>query len=306
MELSATEAVARITPPQREAYDRREDRTMSGGRDYTADSEFRKLCARLTDIDLTLAALELARDAYPGLDFSTTLEWIDQRADELAGPVARAQTEIDVLQELASAIAGTHGISGDSDAYNIADSSYLPRVIETGRGIPISLSVLYIAVAARVGIELQGVAAPMHYLTRYESSGGPLFVDSFSAGRILDSKQCIDWLQTMTQLPEQQIEASLRPTSPRTTIVRMLNNLKTVHARQENWQEAWKVQHRLVALQPTSQAEQRDLALISLRAQRPGEALDLFKSCLKNCAQDDRKFLQAHLDEAQNRLARWN
>jgi regulator of sirC expression with transglutaminase-like and TPR domain len=279
---------------------------MTGGRDYSADSEFQKLCARRDDIDLTIAALELARDAYPALQFDETLAWIDARADDLSGPIAGARTEHDMLGELATAIGQTHGIFGDAAAYERADSSYLHRVIETRRGIPISLSVLYIAVAARVGIELVGVSAPSHYLARYESSDGPLFIDAFSRGRILRHDECVEWLQAMNPMPRHQIESALRPAASRTTIIRMLNNLKAIYARQEDWPAAWNVQHRLLTLQPASYSERRDLGLMSVRANKPADAVDLLDVCLKTCPQTERKILQSNLEQAQSQLARWN
>ncbi|MBT6157815.1 MAG: tetratricopeptide repeat protein [Planctomycetaceae bacterium] len=279
---------------------------MIGGRDYSSDSEFQKLCARRDDADLTIAALELARDAYPGLQFDETLEWIDTRARDLSGPVAHARTEMDMLGELANAIGQTHGVFGDSAAYDRVESSYLHKVIETRRGIPISLSVLYIAVAGRVGIDLAGVSAPSHYLTQYESSDGPLFIDAFSRGRILRYDECVEWLQGMTELPRHQVEPTLRAATPRTTIIRMLNNLKAIYARQDDWPAAWKVQHRLSTLQPASYTERRDLAVMSVRANKPADAVDLLDACLKTCPQSERELLQSQLEQAQSQLARWN
>ena len=58
---------------------------------------------------------------------------------------------------------------GAAECYDRADSSFLHRVIETGRSLPITLATLYIAVAERVGIDLRGVSSPVHFLTRCES-----------------------------------------------------------------------------------------------------------------------------------------
>lgn len=279
---------------------------MQLGRDYSADSEFQKLCARREDVDLTIAALELARDANSDLQFNQTLNWIDRLASDISGPIARARNEADMLAELAGAIFQTHGITGDAAAYAFAESSYLPSVIETRRGIPISLSVLYMAVAARAGIDLLGVAAPAHYLTRYESADGPLFIDAFSCGRILDYEECLDWMRTMTRLPRHQLEPMLKAATTRSTIVRMLNNLKGVYVSQENWAAAWTVQHRLLTLQPTSYAERRDLGVTAVRANKPAEAVDLLSQCLRQCETTEREFLDAQLSLAQGQLARWN
>lgn len=279
---------------------------IPSGRDYSADSEFQKLCARRSDVDLTVAALELARDANAELSFDKTLAWIDQVGGDLGGPLARANTEIEMLQELAVAISQKHGIYGDAAAYEKAESSYLPNVIETGRGIPISLSVLYMAVAERAGIELAGVSAPAHFLTRYESSHGPLFIDAFTRGRVMNLDDCVEWLQAFTQWPQHRLEPTLRPTTPRTTIIRMLNNLKSVHMRHADWTAAWNVQHRLTTLQPASYAQRRDLGVLSLRAGKHVDAVNLLSECLKTCPAADRDVLQTHFEQAQAALARWN
>lgn len=279
---------------------------MLSDQDFSGDTEFRKLLTRRTDVNLALAALELARDASPKLDFAKPLAWIEQRGRELRGPVARAESEPGVLEAIAECLSGKYGLRGDADAYQRADGSYLNRVIETGRGIPISLSVLYMAVAREAGVELHGVAAPMHFLTRYESTEGPLFCDAFSGGQVLNQDECLEWLQSLTDLEAEAILPMLEPAAPREIIVRMLNNLKALHAKQRNWPAAWRVQCRLAALQPASYEQRRDLALLAVKSNRAGQAIDLLEVCLKNCGQDERPMLQRQLLEAQRQLAQWN
>ena len=274
--------------------------------EYGCDSEFLKLMMRRTDVDLTLAALELARDASPGLDFAPTLNWIDARAAELSPAVAGAPSDSAALREISACLAERHGVFGDCSCYEQAESSYLHRVVETGRGLPIALSLLYIAVAERVGVELKGVAAPMHFLARFESSRGPLFVDAFNRGRVLKYAECLRWLHEMARLPKERIAAALEPVGPRVIVTRMLNNLKALHVRQERWLAAWHVQHRLAALHPCSYEERRDLAVISVRANRPGPAIDLLQSCLKACPSAERDALERQLREARNQIHRWN
>ncbi len=273
---------------------------------YHDDQEFLKLVSRRPNVDLTLAAMELARDAYPDVDFQQTFDWIEARGSELSGVVARCRSESDALKELATCIAESHGISGAKEAYEQADGSFLNRVIETKRGIPISLSVLYMAVAKRVGLDLEGVSAPMHFLTRYESADGPLFVDAFSGGRILTHEECTVWVKEIASLNPKEAESVLRPVRPRAVVIRMLNNLKALYARSEDWGSAWQVQHRLTTLQPASYQERRDLALISLKANRPGSAVDLLEASLAVCPENERDSLQSRLVEARNQLARWN
>lgn len=273
---------------------------------FARDTEFRKLISRRSDVNLTTAALELARDIYPALDFGLVFRWIDERADELSGPLAGARNEAEAIAELGRCIAGRHGVSGGRDSYDSADGSFLNRVIERKTGIPISLSVLYMAVAERAGWSLQGVSAPGHFLTRYEAVDGPLLVDAFAGGQILSVEQCMERIQTATQLSFEQALSALEPVGPRSIIIRMLNNLKILHAKQANWKAARIVQHRLLALQPASYSERRDLAMISLKASHPGEALDLLESCLKQCPSDETPVLEQQLADARKQLATWN
>ena len=279
---------------------------MYSERDYSADQEFSKLLLRDSDVELTLVALEIARDANPNLRFEDTLNWIAARIEELAGHAAGAWSETDTLRALSTLLADEHGLCGDEAAYQLAESSYLPDVIARKRGIPISLSILYMAVARGIGIELKGVAAPQHFLTRFDGVEGPVFLDPFVGGRLMDREECLHFLHEVTSMPESELKPCLKPADVRAIVIRMLNNLKVLHAKHENWPAAWLVQERLVALKPTCYEERRDLALIALKAERTQEAIDLLEDCLAECQQDQHTILEQHLDEAKRQLAKWN
>jgi regulator of sirC expression with transglutaminase-like and TPR domain len=273
---------------------------------YRSDGEFLKLLTRRPGVNLVAAALEIARDADRNLDAAAVERWIEDRAAEVRGPVARAESEAEALTELGRCIHGRHGLTGGCAAFETPDGSYLHKVIENKTGIPISLSVLYMAVAAKVGLELKGVAAPRHFLTRYESCDGPLFVDAYHGGRVLTLDECLKFLGGVTNLPSELITSCLEPASERAIMIRMLNNLKALYAERGEWAAAWHVQHRLVALQPAAYAERRDLALIAIKAGRPGCAIDLLECCLANGPEEERAELQSQLRAAQASLCRLN
>ncbi|MFO0917684.1 MAG: transglutaminase-like domain-containing protein [Planctomycetaceae bacterium] len=274
--------------------------------EFPHDVEFRKLLCRASDIDLTLVALEIARDANPRLDFGHTLEWIAKRGREFGGPMARSASDRVVLKELARCLAGQHGLHGDRGAFERAESSYVNRVIETGLGIPISLSLVYVAVAQAAGLELVGVAAPMHFLTRYDALEGPLFLDAFHQGQVIEYDECLQWLQSLSGLAVDEVESLLEPASPREIIIRLLNNLKAVTVRQEEWAQAWLVQRRLSALHPGAYDQQRDLAYLAMKAHHPGNALDVLEGCLKDCPDQDRPLLINQLRAAEQQIAELN
>jgi regulator of sirC expression with transglutaminase-like and TPR domain len=275
--------------------------------DFAEDGEFLKLlCRRDEEVNLARGALELARDAEQGLDFAATLEWIEARSRELSGPLARAATDEETLLALAECLSGRHGLAGNAECFDDPESSFLNRVIERKTGLPISLSVLYMAVAEGAGVTLRGVGAPVRFLTRYETLDAPLFVDAFAAGVVLSVEQCLERVRETSGLTGDVARAALEPVGPRAIIMRMLNNLKSLYARQENWRACWKVQHRLLALQPAVFHERRDWALISLRSGRTGRAIDMLENCLPTCPEDERELLERQLGEAKNQLAQWN
>lgn len=279
---------------------------MISERDFSADVEFSKLLLRDSDVDLALVSLEIARDANPNLRFEETLAWIADRAAELSSHAAGAWSDADALRALSTLLAEKYGLMGDGPAYELAESSYLPEVIARKRGIPISLSVLYMAVAKRAGIELRGVAAPQHFLVRFDGVEGPIFLDPFGGGRLMDRDECLRFLHELTNMPESELKPCLKPANVRAIVIRMLNNLKVLHAKNEDWPAAWLVQERLVALKPTCYEERRDLAFIALKSERTQEAIELLEDCLAECPESQTDVLQQHLDEAKRQLARWN
>lgn len=274
--------------------------------EFQSDTEFQRLLAHEPSVDLTLVALEVARDAQPQLDFGHTLQWIAKRGEEVRSHLVRAKDDRAMLRELSRCLSGTHGLHGDKEAFQRAESSYINRVIETGVGIPISLSLVYVAVAQSVGVDLEGVAAPMHFLSRLETIEGPLFVDAFHQGEVLNYDECCSWLHSLSGLTPDEIESALEPARPRDVVERMLNNLKALHVRQEQWDHVWHVQRRLVALHPSAYEQRRDLALIAIKSNRPGPAIDLLEGCLKSCTPGERASLQKHLHAAERLMANWN
>jgi regulator of sirC expression with transglutaminase-like and TPR domain len=275
--------------------------------EFARDREFVKLLGRRDDeVDLTVAALELARDAEPDLDFGPTLAWCDARAAELAGPLARANNDQKILDALTECLAVRHGLTGDPAAYDSPDGSYLPQVIKARRGIPISLSLVYLAVADRAGLGLKGVCAPGHFLTRFDTLHKPYFIDAYQQGTVQSMAEALERLMSEQDLSRAEARQALEASSPRAILVRMLNNLKAVTARTEDWKLCYKVQTRLLALHPAQYNERRDWGLIALKSGRPGQALTMIEQCLKSCPEDEQQILRDHVRLARSALAQFN
>jgi len=279
---------------------------MNGFVDYSQDVEFSKLLQRRADVDLTMLNLELARDCDPEMEFHATLSWIEQRARELTHPVVSARCEREMLEQFSNCLAGTHKIYGDVASYESHESSYLNRLIHRKRGIPISLSLLYMAVAERVGVELHGISTPLHFVLCYQESETPYYIAPFSKGKVMCKQECLEFLEERTQFSPEEMEPFLKPSRPRDIAVRMLNNLKALHFQQSNWKEAWHVQNRLYALEPASYEERRDLGIIAVHAGHPGKAWGLIMSCLEEASPQERQMLRSYLEMAEKELSQYN
>ncbi len=274
--------------------------------DFAADTEFRKLVAHGRDVDLVRVALEIARDADPQLDFAPVLDWIAERGEQLRPLVAASWSDHAAVCELARLLGDVHGLRGDLSCYESPEGSYLPEVIRRRRGLPIALGILYIGVGRRAGLSVEGVAAPNRFLVRVETELGPTFVDAYEGGRVLSEAQAVQHLQRLSGLDGDLLRPMLASASPRTIVIRMLNNLKLVHVRRGEWLRALRVQQRLTALRPTEYEERRDLGYLLLHAGHPGPALNLLMHCLKQCPAEESPTLANHISRAERELASFN
>ncbi|MFY9255413.1 MAG: tetratricopeptide repeat protein [Fuerstiella sp.] len=279
---------------------------MSLLQQFEKDEQFMRLVRRESDVDLVVAALEIARDFQPDLDFAPTQKKLRKAISELTRPIALAGDEVSELNLLVQYLSENLNLHGHHESFDSADCSYLNCVLETGRGIPISLSLIYMAIANELGIPLVGVAAPSHFLTQLQTDRGVMYVDAFRRGHIMDERECVQWLHELTELPVAEIRPTLKPTSDRKIIIRMLYNLKSVFGSEDQWSSAWKVQSRLALLNPGSYREKRDLALLTLRAGRAGEAVTQLESCIAVCSPEERPLLQQNLKEAFREVPRYN
>ena len=280
--------------------------SMSALQQFEKDEQFMRLVRRERDVDLVVAGLEIARDEQPDLNFEPTLTRIRTPVSELTRPIALAGDETSKLKLLIQYLTDELNLHGHYESFDSAESSYLNRVVETGRGVPISLSVIYMAIANELGIPLVGVAAPSHFLTQLQTDYGVVYVDPFRSGHVMDEAECIEWLHDLTELPISEIRPTLRPASERRIILRVLNNLKAFYGGREKWRAAWKVQQRLAVLCPGSYREKRDLAILSLRAGRAGAAITHLEDCIAVCTPEERQVLQQHLKEAHKEAPRYN
>ena len=167
------------------------------------------------------------------------------------------------------------GFSGDEQTYDDPRNSRLDQVIHRRRGLPILLSLVYIEVARRMGVEILGVGFPSHFLVRPASSDA-FFVDPFHQGRILRPAQLQVWLSELFQgavIEPQLWKRAVRPVSNRRLMLRINANLKASFLRREDLRGAIRASERLLLLEPRLPDERRDLGQMLLSVGRREEGV---------------------------------
>ncbi|MFC3716674.1 SirB1 family protein [Luteimonas soli] len=222
--------------------------------------------ARLDDGALPLlgTALLIARDEYPDLD-------ADLYDTLVQGHAAGMREEIDALEHWALKMQAINhhlfeelGYAGDHDQYYDPRNSYLNEVFERRRGNPISLAMVQMEVARRLGVPLDGVSFPGHFLVRLPVDDGVLVMDPFNRGRPLD----VDELRQRARphlggdAPDDDaLSQILHPASHRAILMRVLRNLHGVYSDGEDWERATRSADRLLKLSPNDPDALRDRGL---------------------------------------------
>lgn len=235
---------------------------MSAGRDL---QRFAEAVARQGSA-LDHIALLLGDWDYPALDVAQYRRQLDdiavvvrqavERQPQL--PVARAQAISDVLFSQMR-------FRGNVDDYYDPRNSFLGQVLDRRLGIPISLSVLFLEVARRVGVLAQGVNFPGHFLVRVADDDSWRFLDAFDGGRLLANAELLAILQRSAG-PDATVEpAHLSAASKKQIISRMLLNLAGIYGKHGDLVRSVSVLERLAILDPDNPRLARELAALRSR-----------------------------------------
>ncbi len=149
------------------------------------------------DFSLERALYLLAKPLYPDVDFAEVESELNEIANELRKRIAAAEDPYDIVQHVNDFFLVEMGFAGNSKDYYNPDNSMLHRVLETRRGIPISLGIVYLLVGRRLNLPVYGVGAPAHFLVKFVLEGKEFYVDVFNGGRIMSRKDAEDSISNM-------------------------------------------------------------------------------------------------------------
>ena len=216
---------------------------------------------------LAAAALVIARIEYPHLDPEPYMARLDAMGAAAARLIERRTREsgdrstIAAIQGLNDSLFQEQRFEGiDRDHYNDPRNSCLNEVLDRRTGIPITLAVVYMEVARRAGVQLDGVNFPGHFLVRsIAEDGSGLILDPFHGGALLSEHQCRIMLQKHVGSEVAFSPALLAPATRVQIVVRMLLNLKLLYVHMRSFPQARDVTELLLAMTPSALSELRDL-----------------------------------------------
>ena len=225
------------------------------------------------DLSPARAGLLFAREiAYPHLRPSDYLIRLDELASAArsfltphAAPAACGLTLADFLFRSGD-FRGDYGAGGRETRPYDPRTAYLNEVLDRRLGLPISLSVIYLEVGKRLGLPVEGVGLPGHFIVSVEGEDGPVYLDPFHRGNKLTEDDCARLARSTSGYEGAFDRRWLWPTAPRDIVARMLNNLRNFYVQVEDWPLAVKVVEHLRELQPRLVAHLRDLGLLHYRA----------------------------------------
>jgi regulator of sirC expression with transglutaminase-like and TPR domain len=241
------------------------------------------LAAEDVRIDLAHGCLMIAQDAYPGLNVERYLGDIERMAMRLRGRMPQTYGAEERVAALNQFLFEDLGFRGNTEAYYDPRNSYLNEVIERKTGIPITLAVLYMALGRRIGLPLEGVSFPGHFLVRLRLRGGVLVLDPFATGAPQSESELRARLQRVipagaadgVPVAELPLDQFLEPATNRQILARVLRNLKAIYRETDKPERLLEVLNRMLVLAPDSSADLRDRGIVYQR-------LEAYRAALKD------------------------
>jgi regulator of sirC expression with transglutaminase-like and TPR domain len=213
---------------------------------------------------LDRAALELARIEFPHLELEPTLEEIDRLAWRIGERLTGGADDEHYLAAANQLLFDELGFRGNEEDYYDPLNSCLNEVVRRRTGIPISLSVLYMEIARRLGRTVHGIGLPGHFLVEFHTGLFSVYVDVFHQGRILSKAECEEMAQRVAGVALPPDSAVFQPATRRQIVLRMLNNLRAIYFERRIWPKALQVLDWLLVADPESASEYRQRAVIQL------------------------------------------
>jgi regulator of sirC expression with transglutaminase-like and TPR domain len=185
----------------------------------------------INNANLARGALLIALEDYPQLDVDAYVRRLDDLGDRVARRCTPAEPPIFHLGHLHAEMFDVDAYLGDAQSYYDPRNVYLNEVIDRKQGLPISLAIIFLHVASRVGLNAAGVGLPGHYIVKVQFDLNEVYIDPFHGGATLTMPEIAEMLSQITGGRAKLSSEHLRAWSGRETLLRVLGNLQSMWMR---------------------------------------------------------------------------
>jgi regulator of sirC expression with transglutaminase-like and TPR domain len=247
---------------------------------------FRTLTERDDEqINLAKAALAIAAVEYPELTPEPWLARLDRLAERVqAGPESSPLSNIEALNQI---LFEQEEFSGNEEEYDDPRNSFLNDVLVRKKGIPITLSLVYMEVARRRRLPVVGVGFPGHFLVKYLGTAGEIFIDPYHRGAVLTTGDCEELLKAHFGAQSELKTEYLRATTNKQILSRMLNNLKGSYFRRANYPKVLTMIELALTINEDTLPDLRDRGMVYFAMARYADAVADLKAYLTRAPSGD-------------------
>jgi regulator of sirC expression with transglutaminase-like and TPR domain len=236
-------------------------------------------------LNLAEAALLIAAETEPALDVAGYLERLDSLAQQARPLVLAHRGASERIARLNQFLFVEKGFVGNRESYYDPRNSLLNHVLDRRTGIPITLSVIYIEVAQRLGLPVRGIGFPGHFLIKHV--GEPEIIIDAYFGQILSEDDCQERLRAVLGRRATFNRSYLKTATAKEILSRMLANLKQIYVKANDLTAALGCVDRMLLLSPDSPREVRDRGLIYEQLECYGAAVVDLERFLQLAPDDD-------------------
>lgn len=224
------------------------------------------------DIPLDIAALELSALDHEGVDLAPYVAKLAGIEAELRAAADETESGAEQAELLTRILARRHGLSGDSATYDAPLNADMIRVLDRRRGLPISLSILYVAMARRLGWSADALNTPGHVLVRIGPPDDSVVIDPFHDGALVTPEGLVNLLRRSLGPATSYAQRHVAPMTNRMVLVRLLLNQATRAQGEGDSARALVIYQRIVEVAPSNGQGWWDLARLQISAGRIEDA----------------------------------
>jgi regulator of sirC expression with transglutaminase-like and TPR domain len=233
-------------------------------------------------VDILRAALTLSRIHEPFLDMERYVHRVDELAARVAVKIDDPDDPVQIIAAMNDVLFREEMFRGNTVDYYSPRNSFLHDVLERRLGIPITLALVYMEVARRVGFQLFGVGMPGHFLLKhYDVDGHSILIDAFERGSIVTEEDCRQKLDSIYSGQVALQPEFLLPVTRRQMLTRILNNLRSIYLSQRDFRRAVQVVDLILVIYPRSPEDMKQRAVLRYNLNDFRGALSDFEEYVK-------------------------